>query len=203
MTDPLIRRGTCHLFGDDIPLDEGFIPFSFAIGRETRPEILIPHLFASLDAGFSTRVAPGDIVLGGRQFACGKTHVQGFIAMAALGLGIVCSSMPSKAMRRAVAQGLPVIAGLEDPGSFAKTGDLLEVDYAKGLVVNISTDTVRQCQAMPPVLQPIVARGGTEGYLRHWLVSHPEMAEPLSPHSCPKPSRIIDIYTEHTHAKQS
>ena len=202
MENPLLRRGACHVFGDDIPLDEGFIPFSFAIGRETRPDFLIPHLFASLDADFSNRVAPGDIVLGGKQFACGKTHVQGFIAMAALRLGIVCSSMPAKAMRRAVAQGLPVIAGLDDPGSFAKTGDLLEVDYASGLVTNISTGAVRQCQGMPPVLQPIVARGGTEGYLRHWLTSHPEMAEPLSPHNAPEPFRIIDIYAEPTHARK-
>lgn len=200
MDDPLLRRGACHVFGDGIPLDEGFIPFSFAIGRETRPEVLIPHLFASLDAHFASRVAPGDIVLGGTRFACGKTHVQGFIAMAALGLSIVCSSMPFKAMRRAVAQGLPVITGLEDPGAFAKTGDVLEVDYARGLVSNISTGTLRECPAMPPVLQPIVQQGGTDGYLRHWLASHPEMARPLSPDTLPHGPRIIDIRSEPAHA---
>ena len=201
MTDSLIRRGACHVFGDDIPLDEGFIPFSLAIGRETRPEVLIPHLFASLDADFSTRVARGDIVLGGKHFACGKTHIQGFIAMAALQLGIVCSSMPAKAMRRAVAQGLPVIVGLDDPDSFAKSGDLLEVDYASGLGSNISTGAVRQCQAMPSALLPVVDQGGTEGYLRQWLASHPNMAEPLSPHTAPEPSRIINIQ-ERTYASK-
>jgi hypothetical protein len=28
MTSEIIRRGNCHVFGDDIPLDEGFIAFN-------------------------------------------------------------------------------------------------------------------------------------------------------------------------------
>lgn len=200
MDDLLIKRGTCHVFGDNVPLDEGFIPFSFAIGRETRPEVLIPHLFKSLDPGFAERVAPGDIVIGGAQFACGKTHVQGFIAMVALNLGIVCASMPFKAMRRAIAQGLPVLTGLEQPVSFAKTGDMVEVNYATGRVANLSTGEVLDCPPMPPVLQPIIRQGGTQGYLRHWLESHPEMAEPFSPDCVPSFSRIVDIAVETKHA---
>ncbi|MYN14254.1 hypothetical protein GSY71_14015 [Pusillimonas sp. TS35] len=212
MDHPLRRRGTCHVFGDDIPLDEGFIPFSLAIGRETRPDVLIPHLFATLDAGFASRVAPGDIILGGKQFACGKTHVQGFIAMAALQLGIVCASMPFKAMRRAVAQGLPVITGLADPDTFAKTGDILEVDYASGLVSNVSTGAVRACQGMPPVLQPIIEQGGTSGYLRYWLAAHPHMRSPLpdtdaahvrTTHGDATARRIIiNTQTEPAHARK-
>jgi len=199
-THALLRRGICHVFGDDIPLDEGFIPFSLAIGRETRPEILIPHLFSSLDSGFAERVKPGDIVLGGQQFACGKTHVQGFIAMAALGLSIVCTSMPFKASRRAVAQGLPVMSGLDEPKVFAQTGDLLEVDYATGKVTNLSTLAVRQCPAMPPILQTIVEQGGTEGYLKHWLSTHPDMANALSP--APPSPRLISLYPAANHANQ-
>ncbi|WP_299452457.1 hypothetical protein [uncultured Pigmentiphaga sp.] len=201
MSDLLIKTGTCHVFGDKVPLDEGFIPFSFAIGRETRPEVLIPHLFKSLDPEFPDRVAPGDIVIGGTQFACGKTHVQGFIAMVALDLGIVCGSMPFKAMRRAIAQGLPVLTGLEQPGSFAKTGDSIEVNFATGRVTNLTTGEVRHCPPMPPILQPIIRQGGTQGYLRHWLATHPEMAEPLSPDCMPVFSRLVEIGVEAKHAK--
>ncbi|HEY9279180.1 MAG TPA: hypothetical protein VIP51_03820 [Eoetvoesiella sp.] len=194
MDNPLRRRGTCHVFGDNVPLDEGFIPFSFAIGRETRPDVLIPHLFASLDANFANRVSPGDIVIGGANFACGKTHVQGFIAMAALQLGIVCSSMPFKALRRAVAQGLPVLTGIKEPHLFAKTGHVLDIDYETGIIHNVTSGAFQECAPMPKVLLPIVEQGGTQGYLRSWLASHPAMAASDSSEHAAEPSHIITIH---------
>ncbi len=170
----LVKRGTCHVFGDNIPLDEGFIPFELAIQRVTDPQKLIPHLFETLSPGFSSRVRAGDIVIAGSEFGCGKPHVQGFIALQALGMGVVCVSMPFKNLRRAVAKGLPVIVGAPPPQAFASAGDELEIDFATGLGTNHTRGAPIRLPAMPPILLDIVQKGGMDALLKSWLADHPE-----------------------------
>jgi 3-isopropylmalate/(R)-2-methylmalate dehydratase small subunit len=175
MNKNLVKRGTCHVFGDDIPLDEGVMAFKFAIGRVNDPAQLIPHLFEGLDPTFARRVKPGDIVIAGRQFGCGKPHIQGFIAMAALEMGVVCESMPYVALRGAITKGLPVLTGCAGARDFAASGDEVEIDFASGEAKNLTRKTAQHFPAMAPVLQDIVAHGGAKGQLAAWLDKHPEL----------------------------
>ena len=170
----LLRRGRCHVLGDDVSLDDDIIPARYSRERVTDAKLLTPHLFARLDPGLATRIQAGDVVLAGRNFACGKPRVQGFIAMGELRLSIVCASMPYKMLRRAVARGVPVIAGVEDAAAIAADGDELEIDFACGRICNLTRNTEFSAPAMPPVLRDIVASGGTQAILRKWLADHPE-----------------------------
>jgi len=172
----LIRRGICHLVGDDVSMDDGIIPRRFAAERTTDPQLLLPHLFANIDPALAGRMQHGDIVLAGRNFACGKPRVQGFIAMSALGLAIVCRSMPYRMLRRAVARGMPVIVGGPDPAALAASGDELEIDFSTGAVRNLSRGMHGDVPAMPPILRDIVAAGGMQAQLLDWLARHPEQA---------------------------
>lgn len=171
----LVKRGFCHVFGDNIPLDEGVMAFKFAIGRVTDPQVLIPHLFELIDPEFSQRVRPGDFVIAGREFACGKPHVTGFIAMHALGMSVLCASMPARALRGAVSKGVPVLTGCEDALAFAQTGDELEVDFVSGQAHNLTRGTRTTWPGMAPILRDIVQSGGMLGALRDHLAAHPEM----------------------------
>lgn len=175
MSRSLIRRGTCHVLGDDVSLDDGIIPARFAAQRVTDPAQLVPHLFETVDPGFAARANPGDIVLTGRGFARGKPRMQGFIAMAAMDLSVVCTSMPYKMLRRAVARAIPVAVGAEI-GDFAQTGDEVEVDFGSGLMRNLSRGGELPIPPMPPILGDIVATGGMEALLHDWLARHPEQA---------------------------
>lgn len=172
MEQSLKRRGICHVFGDNVPLDEGVMAFKYAIGRVTDPKELIPHLFEGIDPTFASRVKPGDIVIAGSDFGCGKPHIQGFIAMAALGMGVLCGSMPNRALRGAVSKGLPVLTGCTN-GQFAQDGDEIEIDFTSGAARNITKGTTAQFPAMAPVLRDIVTRGGAAGTLKAWLDEHP------------------------------
>jgi 3-isopropylmalate/(R)-2-methylmalate dehydratase small subunit len=172
----LVKRGKCHVFGNNIPLDEGFIPFEMAIARITDPAKLIPHLFKTLDPGFSERVRPGDVVIAGSEFGCGKPHVQGFIALQALDVSVVCMSMPYKNLRRAVAKGVLVLDGAPAPSALATSGDEVEVDFGTGRFRNLSRGTLTELPAMSPILLDIVNNGGMNGVLRAWLNQHPEQA---------------------------
>jgi 3-isopropylmalate/(R)-2-methylmalate dehydratase small subunit len=172
----LVRRGTCHLIGDDVSLDDGIIPRRFAAQRVTDPGELVPHLFESIDPDFSRRVKAGDIVLAGRNFACGKPRLQGFIALAALNISIICTSMPYKMLRRAVARAIPVIVGGPEPSDIATTGDEIEINFSTGAVRNLTRDLRTAVPAMPPILRDIVTGGGMQATLRNWLACHPEQA---------------------------
>ena len=174
MEQTLKKRGHCHVFGDGVPLDEGVMAFKYAIGRVTDPKELIPHLFEHIDPGFVGRVKPGDFVIAGNDFGCGKPHIQGFIALAALGMGVLCGSMPYKALRGAVSKGLPVLTGCVGAAAFASAGDEIEVDFATGAAVNHTTGKRATFPAMPEVLREIIANGGAPGQLAAWLAQHPE-----------------------------
>lgn len=187
----LVRRGRCHVFGDDIPLDDGLIPFEMAIRRIDDPAQLCPELLRLIDPVFPERVRPGDIVVAGANFGCGKPHFQGFIAMAALGISVVCASMPYKTLRGAISKGVPVLTGWpiagwpgqdrpgqDRPGAAAgvRTGDVLEVDFAAGTVGGPDLDSPIQLPPLSPLLVDIVRSGGMRGMLAAWLRDHPDMA---------------------------
>lgn len=179
MNEPIIerviRRGRCHVFGDDVPVDDGIIPARFAAQRIADPQVLVPHLFESIDPDFAQRVQRGDIVIAGRNFACGKPRLQGFIALAALDISIVCASMPYKMLRRAVAQAIPVLT-VREPHSIAQTEDEIEVDFASGEIVNATRRRTLRVTPLPKILHDIVASGGMRAALQRWLASHPEQS---------------------------
>jgi 3-isopropylmalate/(R)-2-methylmalate dehydratase small subunit len=177
MDASFIRRGACHVFGDDVAHDEGIMAFKYAIERVTDPKLLIPHLFEQIDASFAAHARPGDIVIAGRNFGCGKPHNQGYIAMAALGMAVICESMPHKSLRRSVAAGLPVLAGCVGCAGLAKSGEEVEIDLATGAALNRTTGAAMRFPPMPSVLREIVARGGSAGNMRAWLLAHPELGE--------------------------
>ena len=94
--------------------------------------------------------------------------MQGYIAMQALGLGLVCESMPFLAYREAVGVGLPVLNGCTGVLDACETGDELEVDFSTGRVSNLSRQTSNQYPPVPPALREIIALGGTTAWLRQW-----------------------------------
>jgi len=175
MTISFRKRGTCHVFGDAVPLDEGIMAFKFAIERVTDPKVLVPHLFEQIDPTFAARAKPGDIVVAGKDFGHGKPHTQGFVALAALDMAVLCESMPHKSLRRAVSIGLPVLTGCVGCASFVRNGDELEVDFESGAARNLTTGATTQFAPMPPILREIVASGGSAGSMRAWLAAHPEL----------------------------
>ena len=82
-------KGRCYKLGHDVPHPGGVIPSALITAREFDPQKLIPHLFAESDPGFHERVKRGDIIVTGRNFGMGP-KMNGYIAMQALGLGLVC-----------------------------------------------------------------------------------------------------------------
>ena len=162
-----VLQGRCHRFGHDVPHAGGIVPGRFITARETDPAVLTPHLFEEMRPGFSQRCRPGDIVVAGRRFGMGP-KVPGYIAMRALGLGLLCESMPVQAYRAALGEGLPVLAPCPDLLDLCEDGDLLTVDFATGRFANETRGSTAQLPPVPQALRSLIEQGGTAGWLADW-----------------------------------
>jgi 3-isopropylmalate/(R)-2-methylmalate dehydratase small subunit len=160
-------RGRCYKLGHDVPHPVGVIPARFITAREMDPRVLVPHLFADTDPGFPERCHPGDIIVTGRNFGLGPKG-NGYVAMHALGLGLVCESMSVQAYRAAVSTGLRVLTGCPDATMLCETGDELEVDFRTGRFVNHTRGLGQDFPAVPEAIHDLVELGGNAGWLANW-----------------------------------
>ena len=160
-------RGRCYRLGDDVPHAGGVVPNWLISGRYMNPKDIIPHLFSETDPGFHERVRPGDIIVTGRNFGMGP-KMTGYIAMRALGLGLVCETMPFLAYRAALGVGVRVLKGCPDVTRLCETGDDLEVDFASGRFVNHTRTARATFPPLPEPLRDLVRLGGNGGWLRDW-----------------------------------
>ena len=162
-----LLKGRCYKLGHDVPHPGGVIPNRLIVAREMDPQKLVPHLFEETDPGFAERARPGDIIVTGRNFGMGP-KANGYIAMQALGLGLICESMPFLAYRAAVGAGVRVLTDCINVGDMCATGDELEVDFENGLFVNHTRSITREYPPLPDALREIVEVGGNTGWLKRW-----------------------------------
>jgi 3-isopropylmalate/(R)-2-methylmalate dehydratase small subunit len=160
-------RGRCWKVGHDVPHMGGVVPMRIVSEMRSDPADIIPHLFEESNPGFHQRCRPGDIIVAGRNFGMGA-KMQGYIAMQALGLGLVCESMSFLAYREAIGIGLPVLTGCEDVTLACADEELLEVDFQSGLFKNVSRPAEHRFAPVPLELQDVLSSGGTTGWLRNW-----------------------------------
>jgi 3-isopropylmalate/(R)-2-methylmalate dehydratase small subunit len=88
--------------------------------------------------------------------------------MQALGLGLVCESMPFLAWRAAIGCGLRVMTDCVNISEMCETGDELEVDFRDGFFINHTRNIRREYPPIPDALLEVVQLGGNAGWLKHW-----------------------------------
>lgn len=172
-------RGCCHVYGEGLVHDNGMMEWKHVIERQTDPAVLIPRLFAAIDPEFASRVQPGDFLIAGRRFGSGKAHTTAFIAMEALGVRILCESTFEKVFAGATNLGVPMMGRCEGITALARTGDEIEVDMSTGEFANLTTGQSATYLPVPAGLRRVLEDGGRKGFLQKWLLSHPEMTQPL------------------------
>jgi 3-isopropylmalate/(R)-2-methylmalate dehydratase small subunit len=160
-------KGRCYKLGHDVPHTGGVVPNWVIVGRHFEAKDVVPQLFAETDPGFHERCRPGDIIVTGRNFGMGP-KMNGYIAMQALGLGLVCESMPFLAYRAAIGCGVRTLTDCVNATELCETGDEIEVDFRNGFLVNHTRDIRREYPPLPDALQEIVELGGNAGWLRQW-----------------------------------
>ncbi len=153
-------KGRVWKFGDDINTDLIFPNVAFI-----KPAVeQSAYCFSANRPGWSEQVQPGDLIVGGRNFAVGSGRAIGRI-FAGLGVaGILAETVNGLGLRNCINFGIPV---LPSPGvaGFFDEGDIAQVDWAGGEIKNLTKGTTMTGNPLPHVLRDIADAGGVMAIL--------------------------------------
>lgn len=164
-------EATTHVYGDNVDTD-GIIPARYLTSTEA--EELARHCMEPIDEAFVSRVRPGDVMVGGRNFGSGSSREHAPLAIKGAGISvIVAESFARIFFRNAINVGLPIV---ECPGvtDGAETGDRFRVDLDTGGVENVTKGRRFQATPLPEFMQEILDAGG----LMPWVARRLKAKEP-------------------------
>ena len=119
---------------------------------------MITHLLAGLDASFAMRVEPGDIILAGEDFGCGKLVKHAAIGLVEAGVkAVIVKSANRNFFRMALNHGLLIIIAPEIIETY-RSGDAVIVDISDGKV-NVNEKEYCLPEYNPIILEMIAKKG--------------------------------------------
>jgi 3-isopropylmalate/(R)-2-methylmalate dehydratase small subunit len=121
------------------------------------------HLLEDVDPAFSTAVGRGDIMIAGDNLGRGHAHYYTAAVMGCKEAGIsalLCESVNALFQRGAIDQGF-LTWPFPGIGSFALTGDWIEIDLLSGKAINHNSGAVRQFEPVSQIILDIVNAGGS------------------------------------------
>ena len=147
-------NGNALCYGDNVDTDV-IIPARYL--NTSDPKELASHCMEDIDPDFLEKVKPGDVIAAGRNFGCGSSREHAPLAIKTAGVScVIAKSFARIFYRNAINIGLPIIVC---DGDF-HNGDTLEVDLAKGAILNKTTGATYSFPPFPSFLQKIIEAGG-------------------------------------------
>ena len=163
--DPSIT-GKVWVFGDSIDTDVMYP--AFAMKLETADAA--KHVFYQLRPGWTELVAPGDIVVAGRNFGVGSSRPVADLFRHLGVAALIAEAFNSLFFRNAINAGLPALT-VADATQLFTDGDQGSFDIATGAYRNDTTGAAGKTVPLPPLILEILASGGVlarlaeQGYL--------------------------------------
>lgn len=167
-------HGSAWKFGDNINTDLIFPNHFFKPTYE--PGEMGAALLRGADPDFPSKLQPGDVVVGGRNFGCGSSREEAAGAMKEAGVGaVVASSFGRLFLRNCINLGVPVVtsAGIAD---HVAEGDTLLIDLAEGQITDETNGYRASFPTMPPELLELLSEGGLHEYTVKALAERRERA---------------------------
>ena len=155
--------GKVFKYGDNVDTDV-IIPARYLNTADANE--LAKHCMENIDATFVSKVAPGDIMVAGRNFGCGSSREHAPLAIKASGISCVIASTFARIFyRNAINIGLPIMECPDAVDSIA-AGDQLSVDLSSGTITDITSGKTFKAEPFPPFMQDLIAAGGLAAYMR-------------------------------------
>lgn len=156
-------QGKAHKFGNNIDTDV-IIPARYL--NTSDPKELAKHCMEDADASFISKVKPGDIMVGGKNFGCGSSREHAPIAIKTAGISAVIAKTFARIFfRNAINIGLPILESKEAAQEI-NAGDEVEIDLAAGKIKNLTSGKTYQAAQFPPFMQKIIDSEGLINYLK-------------------------------------
>jgi len=155
--------GKTFRYNDNVDTDV-IIPARYL--NTSDPAALAAHCMEDIDAAFTTRVAPGDIIVAGANFGCGSSREHAPIAIKASGIScVIAKSFARIFYRNAINIGLPILECPEAVEAI-KADDKVSVNFDTGVINNETTGQTFQAAPFPPFMQNLIALGGLVEYVK-------------------------------------
>ncbi|HEY6251715.1 MAG TPA: alpha-IPM isomerase [Candidatus Angelobacter sp.] len=160
-------EGRARVFGNDINTD--YIITSRRKRESLDPQVLRQYLFEELDPAFAASLAPGDIIVAGKNFGCGSAMEVAVTAVVGAGIhAIVAGSFSRTYYRNAINNGLLPV---ECDTRGIREGDRIIIANQPGdeqllAVRNVRTGENMGAGAMPGIMLDIFRAGGLVPYFR-------------------------------------
>ena len=150
-------EGKVFKYGDNVDTDV-IIPARYLNVPDA--EELAKHCMEDIDKDFVNKVNKGDIIVADKNFGCGSSREHAPIAIKASGISCVIAKTFARIFyRNSINIGLPILE-CPDAVEDIKDGDIVEVDFDNGVIINESTGHKFQAAPFPPFMQKIIANGG-------------------------------------------
>ncbi|MFH0809401.1 MAG: 3-isopropylmalate dehydratase small subunit [Pseudomonadota bacterium] len=160
--------GRVWKFGNDVNTDE-IIPARYL--NSSDPKELAAHVMEDADPEFPSKVRPGDIIVGGKNFGCGSSREHAPLAIKAAGLPVVLAGSFARIFyRNAFNMGLPILEAPEAVREIIQ-GDEIEVDLDSGRIEILRGGQVFQARPVPPFMQELVHDGGLIEHIKKRIAS--------------------------------
>jgi 3-isopropylmalate/(R)-2-methylmalate dehydratase small subunit len=155
--------GTAHKYGENVDTDV-IIPARYLVTSD--PAELAKHCMEDIDTAFAARAKAGDVIVAGKNFGCGSSREHAPIAIK--GAGVACVIAPTFARifyRNAFNTGLPILES-EEAAERIDAGDEVEIDFATGLIRNLTKDESYHAEPFPPFISKLIESGGLVEYVK-------------------------------------
>lgn len=157
-------HGKVIKYGDNVDTDV-IIPARYL--NTSDPEELARHCMEDIDKDFLKKVQPGDIIIAEKNFGCGSSREHAPIAIKAAGISCVIAETFARIFyRNSINIGLPIIECAEATKEISE-GDLMEVNFETGEIINITKNKKYQTVAFPRFMQAIMASDGLINYIKN------------------------------------
>ena len=159
-------RGRVHKYGDNVNTDE-IIPARYL--NTSDPKELAAHCMEDIDADFMKTLRPGDFIVAGANFGCGSSREHAPLAIRTAGVSAVIAETFARIFfRNAINIGLPIFESLEAARA-AQSGDDLEVDMDRSLIINHTRKAEYPIPPFPPEMRQIIDAGGLMNFVKSQL----------------------------------
>jgi len=129
-------EGKVWKFGDDVDTDL-IIPARYI--NVSDPDVLAKTCFIDIAPEFASAVAPGDVIVAGKNFGCGSSREHAPLAIKAAGVGVVVAKSFARIFyRNAFNIGLPLVES-EEAWDGVAAGEKVVVDLTNGRIESLET----------------------------------------------------------------